>query len=260
MESAHESARIEVKTDTGLLREQLQRAGLKPGMDCADLGCGTAVAARQMVHITGASRITAVDISADRIAAAANLAAAETADIEMVVADVQTLPLETDAYDFSWARFLFEYLADPLEALRHIKRITRPGGIITLLDLDAQLTTFYPLTQEMDEALRFGLGLLESSGFDVYVGRKLADYCRQAGLENINIHVMPYQVYFGNLTERDQQNWDMKLAGAAAYLEKAAPGMYDWHVISRQLYQGMVNGDLFYYAPLIQVTATVPKR
>lgn len=53
--------------------------------------------------------------------------------IDFQVADVQKLPFEDGTFDRSISTCLFHHLNQPMEAFREIKRVTKTGGMISIL-------------------------------------------------------------------------------------------------------------------------------
>ena len=74
MDGPREGRRLEAKIRSAASRRQLRHAGLAPGMDALDAGCGSGAVTRVMAAIAGPGRATGVDASASRIAQARALA------------------------------------------------------------------------------------------------------------------------------------------------------------------------------------------
>jgi ubiquinone/menaquinone biosynthesis C-methylase UbiE len=252
MESADEGERLRQKTDLSFAEQNLALAGLRRGMHSIDIGCGIGMLTLLMHEMNGHVRTVGVDGSGARIESARSSRPADHG-LEFLKADLGALPLDSDSFDFSWSRFVFEYLPDPASALREMIRVTRPGGIVAIADLDAQLTQFYPqspaLAAGIDEALR----LLAGDGFDPCIGRKLFSLFKTHSLKHIKATAVPYQTYAGGLPPDAQTNWSQKLRAAAARLTAIAPGGR-WDELMTQVMEQMLRDDSFYYSTLIVVS------
>src|SRR5215831_7036131 len=112
MDNALEGPRLEAKCDAAATEGLLVLAGLRPGMRALDVGSGTGAVSRLMSKIAGPGQVVGVDITPSLIGQARSLAAAAQLDIEFVEGNAVDLPLPSGHFDFSWARFLFEYLPD----------------------------------------------------------------------------------------------------------------------------------------------------
>src|SRR3712207_4525209 len=117
MESPHEGARLEAKTDPAVFEWQLRDTGLRQGMQVLDVGCGTGAVTRSLAKIAAPGRVVGVDISTSRLTQARELAAAHGVDAEFIEGDACCLPLSSASFDYAWSRFLFEHLPEPERAL-----------------------------------------------------------------------------------------------------------------------------------------------
>lgn len=80
-------------------------------------------------------RVTALD-RADRFLSRARRRAARQKNIkvEFIQGDVHSLPFSDASYDTVVASFLFCSLDDPLQGMRELQRVLKPGGVLLLLE------------------------------------------------------------------------------------------------------------------------------
>ena len=253
MESPHEGARLQQKTDLAFAEANLRMAGLRRGMQSIDVGCGVGMLTMLMHQISGQARTVGVDGSVARIDAARRRASPPLADMEFLSADIHALPHDDNSFDFSWSRFVFEYLCDPEVVLAEMKRVTRPGGIVAVADLDSQLSNFHPQSPVTAERMQQAFHLLAEHGFDPCVGRKLYAMFKRAGLHDIEARVVPYQTFCGGLPSGARENWQQKLAVAGARLAGLDPSV-QWDELAGRVLDEMSREDNFYYSTLIIVS------
>jgi ubiquinone/menaquinone biosynthesis C-methylase UbiE len=253
MESPDEGARLRQKTELPFAEANLQLAGLRAGMQSLDVGCGIGLLTMLMHEMSGGARTVGVDGSLTRIETARRSLLPPTDRIEFLNADVRELPMGADSVDFAWSRFVFEYLPDPTAVLGEMIRVTRPGGIVAVADLDAQLTNFYPQSASIRDGMQEAFRLLAQDGFDPWVGRKLYSMFKGSRLRQVKATAVPYQTYCGGLSAEAQENWRLKLAAATARLSMIAPGGH-WHEFAAQVMREMLRDDCFYYSTLIVAT------
>lgn len=259
MESPREGARLEAKTDHAAAERQLRWAGLQPGMRALDVGCGTGAVTRVMAELVGPTgHVVGIDANPDRLDQARHLASEHALEIDFEQGDATQLPLLAGRFEYAWARFLFQYMADPRAVLAELCRVTAPGGTVVVGDLDGQLDQLYPLDESVAADLREALRILGARGFDPYVGRKLYHWFHQAGLVDIRIDVTPYQVYSSMLPERDLVNWREKLLTATETLTKLTGERERWAHLRDGYLAQLQRRDTFYYCTLILVCGTVP--
>ncbi len=94
--------------------------------------------------------MTAVDRSAEVLAEAA-AAVPEAAGVRFETADVHALPFPDDSFDVVHAHQVLQHVADPVQALREMRRVCRPGGVVAARDSDYAGFVWFPLLPELDE-------------------------------------------------------------------------------------------------------------
>lgn len=125
--SAGDEARIEAGYRAGA-EAFVSRAALGPGVTVLDAGCGSgnvAIAAAR----TGAT-VTAVDIVASTVEAAAARALRQAVTLTAGQADVERLPHPDAQFDVVLSLFGVMFAARPDHVLAELARVTRSGGIV----------------------------------------------------------------------------------------------------------------------------------
>jgi ubiquinone/menaquinone biosynthesis C-methylase UbiE len=79
--------------------------------------------------------VCAVDISKTFVGLARSNAAAAAVAVRFEVGNAADLPISEASQDFVVCRAAFKNFADPVEALREMRRVLRPGGTVLLIDL-----------------------------------------------------------------------------------------------------------------------------
>ena len=137
------------------LRHRLQppdkiitRSGIQPGMTVIDLGCGNGAYATFIARAVGSrGRVYAVDIQAAMLhGLEAKLQRAENRDIknvELKKADAYNLPFADGSIDLVCMVTVLQEIPDRGRALREIKRVLRPGGIMSVSEI--VIDSDYPL-------------------------------------------------------------------------------------------------------------------
>src|ERR1700751_3473944 len=112
----------------------LDRAGIRPGMNCLEIGCGSGDVAFDLARIVGpAGRVVATDIDEIKLQLARQQAAQDhLSNLDFRFADILTGALEQ--FDFAHARFVLTHLADPRKALEKVRQAIQPGGVVAVED------------------------------------------------------------------------------------------------------------------------------
>ena len=180
-----------------------------------DVGCGPSALANAVASSNPNLHVTGVDASADRIAAAA-----AHDRVDLMQGDACSLEFADKTFDIVYCRFVLEYLPDKQAAINEMVRVTKPGGIVLLQDLDGQLLWNYPIDAATESALQQSLTALETTGFDPMVGRKLFHLLRQSGATDISVGIRPYHQIIGAIKEPERSQWELKLDIARSALRQ----------------------------------------
>lgn len=80
------------------------------------------------------TRVTAIDPSPPLLARAAPRATAAPVPVELVEAAAELLPFDAGAFDTVVVTYTLCSVADPLAALREVRRVLRPGGDFIIVE------------------------------------------------------------------------------------------------------------------------------
>jgi len=216
MESPDEALRLDLKADPQILVKEATWAGIKPGMQVVDLGCGpgkTTYHLNKLVQPNGSA--IGVDISKQRIEYAQSNY--QDAGLEFHLGDIRKPLDHIGSFDFIWIRFVLEHFRkNSFDIVKNITSILKPGGILCLVDLDFNCLIHYGMPARLEKALSGLMGLLEDqANFDPYVGRKFYSYLYDLGFQDIDIDITTHHLIFGELREIDERNWLYKVEVAA---------------------------------------------
>lgn len=96
-----------------------------------EVGVGTGL---NLAHYPAGVHVTGIDISPRMLARARRRAEEAGLDVTLDVADVEQLPYDDDRFDTATATCVFCSVADPVQGLRELARVTKPDGWVLLLE------------------------------------------------------------------------------------------------------------------------------
>jgi ubiquinone/menaquinone biosynthesis C-methylase UbiE len=264
MEGRSEGARLRAKTSALLIRHHLHWLGLASGQSFADFGCATGEVLRQAARFTSPRLLVGIDASEDRLLqsrkAAIQEGAGEIRHVLAVVGPDASVPLADSTLDHAWTRFFLEYLPDPLSAVREMARVVRPGGRVTLADLDGNCIWHYPTTAEFDSHLAEIMSDLATNGFDPHIGRKLPALAEAAGLVDIRVAVEPYHRIVGRPDAATLDHWRAKIDGIRSnYLNRLFPEKVDKAPFFDSFVEFIASEDTMTWSNLYLVQGTKPE-
>jgi len=165
-----------------------------PGSTVLEAGCGIGA---QTVILAGKSpqaHFTSLDISPTSLETARHSVLAQgLSNVSFHLADIFNLPFEADRFEHIFVCFVLEHLPRPLEALRHLKAVLKPGGTITVIEGDHASAYFYPESRQAQQVIDCLVKIQAAAGGNAYIGRQLYPLLRQVGFREV--HVSPRQVY-----------------------------------------------------------------
>ncbi|HZM75468.1 MAG TPA: methyltransferase domain-containing protein [Candidatus Limnocylindrales bacterium] len=154
---------------------------LRPGMSLLDVGCGPGTITADLAELVAPGRVTALE----RTDGALRLAAHLDGKVDLVVGDAHALAFPDGSFDVVHAHQVLQHLADPVQALREMRRVTAPGGIVAARDGDYSGFMWFPRLPELDTWVILYQRAARANGGDPDAGRRLMSLARQAGFTRI---------------------------------------------------------------------------
>ncbi|MFF2367614.1 class I SAM-dependent methyltransferase [Streptomyces sp. NPDC058122] len=197
---------------------------LKPHMKILDIGCGPGTITADLAervpdgHVTGVDHASGILDQARRTAAERGLG-----NVEFAVADVHALEYPDDTFCVVHAHQVLQHVGDPVQALREMHRVTRPGGIIAVRDADYSAMTWYPAVPGIDDWQDLYLRVARANGGEPDAGRRLTSWARAAGIRDVTATSSTWTF----ATEDERAWWSGLWADrtlASAYAERATRG------------------------------------
>ncbi|WP_228973688.1 methyltransferase domain-containing protein [Streptomyces sp. DH12] len=159
---------------------------LRPGLDVLDVGCGPGTITADLAALVAPGRVTAVD-AAEGVLAQARAVAEERGrdNVRFAVADVHALDFPDGSFDVVHAHQVLQHVGDPVAALREMRRVCRPGGVVAARDSDYAAFAWYPELPGLEEWRNLYRRVARSNGGEPDAGRRLSAWARRAGFTDI---------------------------------------------------------------------------
>jgi SAM-dependent methyltransferase len=205
-----------------------------------DVGCGPGTITAGLADRVPQGHVTGID-AAEEIIDEARSTAGNRGNLDFATGDVYALDYPDASFDVVHAHQVLQHLGDPVRALREMRRVTRPGGLVAIRDGDFGGMTWYPELSILDEWRQLYIRVARGNGGEPHGGRRLHAWAREAGFTDVTCSSSNWT----HATEADRAWWgglwaDRTLksvfaatatAGGHAtpeYLERIADGWRTW--------------------------------
>lgn len=157
---------------------------LNEGMTLLDVGCGpgtiTADLAARVAQVTASEvKDEALDL------ARAEVARRQVKNVDFAVADVHALDFPDDTFDVVHAHQVLQHVGDPVLALREMRRVCKPGGLVAVRDSDYAAFTWFPQLPQLDDWMALYQEVARNNGGEPDAGRRLLCWARAAGFVDV---------------------------------------------------------------------------
>lgn len=155
---------------------------LEPGMAVLDVGCGPGSITADLANLVEPGPVTGLDQSEDVVASARELAASRgLTNISFTAGNVYDLDYPDGTFDVVHAHQVLQHLADPVAALREMRRVARPGGLVAVRDADYSGMSWYPELPELAEWMDIYQQIARGNAAQPDAGRRLMAWTLEAG-------------------------------------------------------------------------------
>jgi ubiquinone/menaquinone biosynthesis C-methylase UbiE len=114
-------------------------------MRLLDCGCGPGSITVDLAHAVAPGEAIGIDLREDALAQGRALARArEIANVTFETASVYQLPYADSSFDAAFACAVLQHLATTLAALKEMRRVLKPKGVIGIVDGSSTITFRYP--------------------------------------------------------------------------------------------------------------------
>ena len=169
----------------------LERAGIREGINCLDLGCGAGEVTFKIAEMIGPKgRVLGMDMDKVKLGLGRERAEREgVRNIEFREANVFEWG-EESAYDLIYVRFLLTHLPGSERVVPKLIRALRPGGGLAVEDIEMVGFVCHPANRAAERCVDLYRKVVLRRGGDPDIGPKLLGMLAGAGLQEAGVSVV----------------------------------------------------------------------
>ncbi|MEV8145816.1 class I SAM-dependent methyltransferase [Specibacter sp. NPDC078709] len=159
---------------------------LTAGLRVLDVGSGPGTITADFARLVAPGAVLGLDRSPEVVAAATVLARdQQLANLSFEAGDVYALNFPDDSFDVVHAHQVLQHLTHPVAALKEMRRVAKPGGIVAVRDADFHGMFWYPKRPEMDEWMDLYQQVARHNRAEPDAGRRLLHWAQAAGFTDV---------------------------------------------------------------------------
>lgn len=160
---------------------------LRAGMSLLDVGCGPGTITVDLAKRVAPGEVVGLDPSETVLRQAADTAAAAGVPVTFVTGDIYAPTLPAARFDVVHAHQVLQHVSDPVAALRQMRGLCRPGGIVAARDADYGGMFWYPTLPVLDEWMALYQQVARGNGGEPDAARRLPAWARSAGFSDVTV-------------------------------------------------------------------------
>lgn len=159
---------------------------LRAGRSLLDVGSGPGTITADFATRLSPGRVTAVEATDSALdLTRAEISRRGLSNVDFVVGDIHALHLPDGGFDIVHAHQVLQHVSDPVQALREMRRVCKPTGIVAARDADYAGFIWYPEFPELEEWMEWYQKAARSNGGQPNAGRYLLAWAQRAGFTDI---------------------------------------------------------------------------
>ena len=159
---------------------------LESGLRLLDVGCGPGTITVDLARRLAPGEVVGMDASAEIVEHATALAHDEgVRNAAFQVGDVYALDFPDESFDIVHAHQVMQHVANPVAAMREIRRVLKPGGVFAARDVDYGGVMWSPKLPGLSKWMSVYRNVHYWNGGDPDAGRALKAWARLASFAEV---------------------------------------------------------------------------
>ena len=168
---------------------------LTPGMSLVDCGCGQGTITIGLAEHLAPGQVVGFDTLAEHLEKARATASERgLTNVSFEQGDINAPDCEPGAFDAAFIHLVLCYLTDPVGALRQVRQLLKPGGVVGIVDIGNPSMTSAPHGEHFVAITDLYQAIVQRNcpnpyvGKSPYIGLSLKPMLLKAGFSRVEIH------------------------------------------------------------------------
>ena len=153
-----------------------------------EVGSGLGILAAEVATRNPASEVIGLEYFAEQLDVARRQA---RPNLQFVQGDAHKMPFQESEFDFAYCRYVLEHVSDPVQVLREMRRVVKPGGKVCAQENNILINVLDPECPTFDIVWKKFAILQSKVGGDGLVGRRLFSLFKDAGFNTVELSIAP---------------------------------------------------------------------
>ena len=158
---------------------------LGDGQSLLDVGCGPGTITIDLARVVAPGLVVGIEPEGAVLDGARRLAAEAAVEVRFEVGDIYHLAEPDGSFDVVHAHQVLQHLPDPVGALRQMRRLCAPGGVVAARDGDYAAMTWFPRIPALERWLDLYQRVARANGGEPDAGRRLYGWAIEAGFTDV---------------------------------------------------------------------------
>jgi SAM-dependent methyltransferase len=208
---------------------------IQPGLSLLDVGCGPGSITVELAERLAPGRVVGVDSHTGILESARGLAAVQgLGNVEFQLADAHELPFPDGSFDIVHCHQVLLHIPDAAAVVKEMRRVCRPGGIVTARECDRETWSWFPGSPALEEMKSLQCAVSRADGVEPAAGRRLLSWALQAGFDDVTASASTFCVATPESRVQYRDMWIGRLTGPE-FAESLRGGLADRLQVDRMV-------------------------
>lgn len=207
---------------------------LTHGLSVLDVGSGPGTITANFARLVAPGKVLGLDRAPEVVAVATALAREQHLDnLSFDTGDIYNLDFADGSFDVVHAHQVLQHLSNPVAALKEMRRVAKPGGIVAVREADFHGMSWYPQLPELDAWMELYQQVARHNQGEPDAGRRLLHWAQAAGFANVTASSANWLYATAEQRRWLSEDWAERVAQSALAEQAVAYGLADAAALKR---------------------------